>query len=320
MFKILTKTKALTVSFPRRFSTMKLVFLTVLISAITFFLVPGSRADECSTCSVRSDSLIGGGGFEYLVQQQEADVSPFNAELKVGGLYDSRVGSASGSGDDEDDTALTVRLSAGWQGAITENAGIRFDYRGYADFHRDYDEYNIIDQSVSIEPLYKAGSFIFSVPISFNIAWEDGDHEYNRYAVSPTLTYMIPDTRQAVAIYGVCAKIQDKDDDEFLDEDGKTLGGGLAYLYFFPNKSRVRLSVDYQKTEYDAFLWHYGKGTSASQEKRENESIVAGVDALIMLARNFGLYASYSYIHSTSNLDMYEYNRHLVEGGLALKF
>lgn len=303
------------------------LFLAVLFSAIMLSFACDVRADDCSVCSAasRSDSLLGMGGIEYLIEQQQENVSPFNAELRIGGLYDSRVGSSTGSEEEDSDTALTARLALGWQAPMMGNFGVRLDYRGYADFHQDYDEYNMIDQSISIEPLYKAGQFIFSLPLSFNLALQDGDHDYNRYAVSPTLTYLIPNTTQALAVYGIAAKIEDKDDDEkiagmeWYDDDGKTYGGGLAYLYYFANKSRLRLSLDYQHSEYDSLVWQY-QITSDYEEERDSNAIVASLDMLSQLTDHFGLYLNYAFIHSTSNVDIYEYNRHLVEGGLALKF
>ena len=303
------------------------LFLTVLFSALILSFADIARADDCSVCSAasRSDSLLGMGGIEYLIEQQQENVSPFNAELRLGGLYDSRVGSSTGSEEEDSDTALTARLALGWQAPMMGNFGVRLDYRGYADFHQDYDEYDTIDQSISVEPLYKTGQFIFSLPLSFNLALQDGDHDFDRYAVSPTLTYLIPNTKQALAIYGIAAKIEDKDDDdkiaglEWFDDDGKTFGGGLAYLYYFANKSRLRLSVDYQHSEYDSLVWQY-QNTSDFKEERDSNAIVAGLDILFQLTDHFGLYLNYAFIHSTSNVDVYEYNRHLVEGGLALKF
>lgn len=305
----------------------KNLFLAVFFSAIILSFSLNARADECGVCSAasRSDSLLGSGGIEYLIQQQQENASPFNLEFRVGALYDSRVGSASGSGDEDSDTALTARLAAGWQAPMMGNFGFRLDYRGYADFHNDYDEYDMIDQSISLEPLYKAGQLIFSLPLTFNLALEDGDHDFNRYAVSPTLTYLIPSTTQALAIYGIAAKIEDKDDDEkiggleWFDDDGKTFGGGLAYLYYFANKSRVRLSLDYQHSEYDALVWQY-QITSDFKEEKDSDAIVAGLDVLMQLTDHFGLFFNYAFIHSTSNVDIYEYDRHLVEGGLALKW
>ncbi len=304
---------------------MKLRFFLAAMAA-TFLILNitlDSRADECSVCTftTQSDSLIGIGGLEFLMQRQPYDASPFNAEVRIGGLYDSRVAATSGvSGNEDSDTALVARLKAGWQAPIEGDFGLRMDYRGNMDFHRDYDEFNTIDQSLSLTPQYWAGQFIFSLPISFGLAFLDSDHDYNRYAVSPSLAYLIPDTRQAVAIYAIGAIMEDKDKDEYLDEDGKTLGGGCAYLYYFENKSRVRLSLDYQHTTYDANVWDYDYGLTGSTDKRENDSIIAGLDMLFQVTDHLGLYINYAFIHADSNVDFYEYDRHLVEGGLVLNF
>lgn len=299
---------------------MKLRFFAGLLAACLILAFSGIAlaADDCASCAVRSDSLIGAGGIEYLVQQQQADVSPFNAELRLGGLYDSRVGSTSGSKEDADN-ALVARLSAGWQAPLKGAFGLRLDYRGFTDFYEDYREYNVIDQSLSVEPQYKTGRLIFSLPLSFNITLEDGRHDYNRYAVSPTFTYLIPDTKQALAIYGIAAQVDDKDRNDWLDEDGKTFGGGLAYLYYFANKSRVRLSLDYQHTTYDSYVWQYAS-TMDFSDKRESDVLVAGLDILFQITEHVGLYADYAFVHSNANVGLFEYDRHLVEGGLAVKF
>ena len=262
---------------------------------------------------------MGKGGIENRVQQQQAGVSPFNAEFRIGGLYDSRVGSASGGGDKDADMALAATLTAGWQVPLTGDVGLRLDYSGYTDFHQDFYKYNVIDQSLSLEPQYRNGPFIYSLTLSFNFTQEDGEDDYNRYSVSPTLTYLIPDTRQAVALYGIGARIDDRDKNKTLDEDGKTLGGGCAYLYAFENKSRVRLSLDYQHTTYDARVVDYGMA-SVSTDKREDDAIVAGLDILFQITDHFGLYINYAFTHANSNVNLYDYDRHAVAGGVALKF
>jgi hypothetical protein len=262
---------------------------------------------------------VGKGGIENRVQQQQAAVSPFNAEFRIGGVYDSRVGSASGGRDEDADTALAAMLTAGWQAPLTGEVGLRLDYNGYMDFHKDFGEYDVIDQSLSLEPQYKYGPFIYSLPLSFNVVLEAGEDDYVRYSVSPTLTYLIPDTSQAVALYGIGARIDDRDKNKTLDEDGEALGVGCAYLYAFKNKSRVRLSLDYQHTTYDARLVDYGTA-SVSKDKREDDAIVAGLDILFQITDHFGLYINYAFTHSNSNVTLYDYDRHVVAGGVALKF
>ena len=49
-------------------------------------------------------------------------------------------------------------------------------------------------------------------------------------------------------------------------------------------------------------------------------TLVAGVDIQFQITDVFGVYAMYSYIHSHSNVDLYDYDRNIAEAGLALKF
>ena len=261
---------------------------------------------------------MGKGGIENRVEQRKTDVSAFNADFRLGGLYDSRVGSASGGGDEDSDRALAATLNAGWQAPMAGDVGFRVDYSGYADFHQDFDEYDVIDQSLSLEPQYNDGPFVHSLPVAFNYAMEDGKRDYQRYSAAPTVTYLFPGTSHAMALYGIGALIDDRDDVN-LDEDGESLGGGAAYLYFFQNNSRARVSVDYQHTTYDARVVDYNTA-SVSGNEREDDALVAGLDVLFQINAMLSLYANYSFIHSNSNVSLYEYDRHLVEAGVSLKF
>ena len=68
-------------------------------------------------------------------------------------------------------------------------------------------------------------------------------------------------------------------------------------------------------------VWDYPTASgSFSADKRKDDAIVAGLDILFQITDHFGLYLNYAFIHSNSNVDLYEYNRHLVGGGVALKF
>jgi hypothetical protein len=262
------------------------------------------------------------------------DSNPFYFGLRLGGLYDSRVGSSSGGSGNDSDTALATTLSAGWQAPIEGDFGFRVDYGGYADFHQDYTEYNVIDQSVSLEPQYTLGQITYSMPFAFNYALEDGNTDYNKYTISPTLTYLIPETSQAVAFYGIASIIDDRDaalrDDSgnvirdqdgnpTLDEDAGAFGAGCAYVLFFQKSSRIRLSLDYQRTKYNARVVDYGTSSDSNNQRVDN-GIVAGVDIQYQFTEILGIYTNYSYIHSSSNVDLYDYNRNIIEGGIALKY
>lgn len=279
----------------------------------------------CLGCGLRGadprEECVPGGmySFEYQMEQQQDDVSPFNAELRIGGLYDSRVGSGSDVGEEYSDKALAVTLTAGWQVPLTGDVKLRLDYNGYMDFHQDFGEYDVIYQSLAVSPQYRAGPFIFSIPLALNVALEAGEDDYVRYSSYPTITYLIPDTRQAVSFYGIGAQIDDRDKGRALDDDGETLGLGFAYLYAFENKSRVRLSLDYQHTIYDASVVAYETSCDL-RDKRKDNTIMAGLDIVYQMTDHFGLYVNYALMRSNSNVSLYEFDRHVVQGGVVLRF
>ena len=261
---------------------------------------------------------MGKGGIENRVEQMKTDAKSYYVGLRLGGLYDSRVGSASEGEDAGSDTAFAATLSAGWQAPLTGDFGIRLDYGGYADFHQDFDEYDVIDQSISVEPQYTMGQLTYSLPVAFNYAMEDGETDYNKYTASPTLTYLFSENEQAIALYAIGSIFDDRDN-IVLDEDAEALGAGCAYLLFFKNSSRIRLSLDYQHSIYDAQVIDY-QTLSVSRDEREDDLIVAGLDIQYQFTEIFGVYTNYSFIHSNSNVDLYEYDRHMVEAGIAFKF
>lgn len=277
---------------------------------------------------------MGKGGIANRVEQMKTENKPFYARLRLGGVYDSRVGSASGGGDEDSDTALAATLSAGWQAPLEGDFGFRIDYGGYADSHHDFDEYNLVEQSISFEPQYTIGQLTLSLPAAFSYVMEDGNTDYNKYAASPTLMYLIPQTEQVIAVYGIGSIIDDRDDpltdtsgsllydqsgDTILDEDAEALGVGCAYILFFHNSSRIRLSLDYQHSIYDARVTDYDTVT-LSEDNREDDIIIAGLDVQYQLNQILGIYVNYSFIHSNSNVSLYEYDQNIVEAGIALKY
>jgi len=261
---------------------------------------------------------VGKGSIENRIEQMKEVDKHFNASLRLGVVYDSRVGSASGGGNADGDYAGAATVNLGWQAPTRSKFGFRVDYSGYADFHQDFDQYDVIDQSISIESQYTFDQYIFSLPVSINYAMEDGDTDYDRYSISPTITYLIPNTNQALALYGMASKTDDRDK-SVLDDDGNGIGAGCAYIYFFKNKSRVRLSLGYQQTEFDAVVNDYNT-ISTSLDEREDEVVIAGLDFQYQLLAYFGLYLNYSYLYSDSNVDIYDYGRHIVESGMALRY
>ena len=268
---------------------------------------------------------------DKLVEQQ-SQAKPISLSLRMGGLYDTRVGATSDSikdTSDHEDSALALNFNAGGRLFQKDNFALRLDYNGFASFYREYHEYNPIDQTVSIAPQYSFNSLIFSMPLGYNYVLEDTKRDFYRYTAMPTATYLFPGYEHAIALNGLAGRIFDKDDLKSngidLDEDGDIYGGGCAYLFYFAKKGRVRLSVDYQHVKYDETEHNYaiyinGNPTVTSQDKRKDDVVLTNLDIQYNLNSYAALYSSYSYIPTHSNVDLYEYNRNVIQVGILVRY
>jgi hypothetical protein len=197
---------------------------------------------------------------------------------------------------------------------------------GYAAFYQDYTEYNVVDQTGTIEPQYKLGNTIFSLPIGYNYVFEDGDPDYYRYNLSPTATYQIPNTNQAIAINSLVSRNVDVDDIHALDEDGNIIGAGCGYLILFEKLGRIRLSIDYQHVQYDATVREYGAFAgdngwpSFSNNQRSDDLLSSNINLQYDFTPSVGLFTDYTFIHAHSNVKVYNYDRNLIEGGISIKY
>lgn len=200
---------------------------------------------------------------------------------------------------------------------MSGDLGFRADYGVYADFHEDMDEYNVIEQLFSIEPYLKKGGLIYSLPVRYTFAMEDQETDYHRVSVYPTLTYKIPGRRHAVEAYGFISRIFDDDDYE-VDEDATAGGVGIGYIIFSEDRSYIRLYGEYQNTEYDASVRDYGASTNP--DDRSDNIVSANLVLNYQLLSYMDLYSNYSYIHTNSNTNIYDYDRHIVEAGISLSF
>jgi len=238
----------------------------------------------------------------------------------LSGLYDSRVGAASSvRTNGQDDEALGVLLNTGYQFHSEGKLGLRTDYIGYADFYKDYNEYNVVDQTASVEPQYEMGDdLLFSIPLTYNYVLEDYKTDSDRYSILPTITYYISQLNQAVAINGTFSALNDKDD-IVTDEDGDSAGVGVAYMFFLMKNCLVKVSGDYVNTKYDSRLVDYMTG-STSRDHREDNITSGNLDIQYNFTPNLGIFTSYTYIYADSNVKVYNYDRYIVGAGMQLKY
>ena len=241
--------------------------------------------------------------------------------LRIGGKYDTNVEVEyldTEDTQDNEDTAAVVSFMAGWAPKMSGDFGFRADYGVYADFHEDLDEYDVIEQLFSVEPSLTKGRLTYSLPVRYTFAMEDEETDYHRIALYPTLTYKIPDHQHAVEAYGFISHINDDDDYE-VDEDAIAGGIGVGYIVFSDNRSFMRFSGEYQEIEYDAACAEY-ETDSTNLDDRNDGVLSLSVELNYQLLSHLDVYSTYSFLHTNSNVSIYDYNRHIVEAGLSLSF
>jgi hypothetical protein len=249
------------------------------------------------------------------MDQINENAGPLSMNLRIGGLYDSKVVTDEIDDQNSADEGLSLNLDAGWQKSVTRSFGFRLRYNNHSVFYNDLDEYDLIDQAATLEGQWVTGRFIFSIPVGYNYILEDGHSDSRRITLTPTCMMLFAEGRQAVVIYGVYADIEDKDG-IVPDEGGISSGGGLAYVFQREDKMRLSLSLAYQSTKYDSAILDYD--ACALPVNRRDKAAVANAGFYFPLSSRLGLYADYTFLHNNSNVQAYDYDRHIIEGGLAV--
>lgn len=241
--------------------------------------------------------------------------------MKAGAKFDSHIIESLDStyaGEEKNDSAGFAGLSGYWQHQYNERFGFRADYNAYADFHSDFKENDVVEQLASIEPQWFSGNYIFSLPLQYTYAMEDDESKYHRYAVAPTVTWKFPDINQAVEFYGMVSRVKDVDPYPDFDEDGHSRGGGMAYLLFSKNRTYFRLIGDYHHIYYDSRAWDYLN--EFTNDKRHDISSSIGFEHNIQINRTCDFLFSYTFVHAHSNVDIYDYDKHIVQAGVSVNF
>lgn len=239
----------------------------------------------------------------------------FNASLDIGGLFDTHPGATYGTG--EQDIGLALKAGLGYQFPLDGKLGFRVDYSGYADYYRDLSEFDLQDHQVSIEPQYISDQLVCSLQLGGGRRFENGQHDADRIIISPAVTRLLDSGSKAIAVYGHAAKIEDKNTARVLNEDRKTLGAGISYFFTPGENGSALISLEYAKADYEAFVSDYDPEVE-SNDRRNDRALVASLDFLSRITPHLGFYAGYSYIHNRSNMFLFDYQRHILEGGISL--
>lgn len=188
----------------------------------------------------------------------------------------------------------------------------------YADLHEEFKENDVLDQLVSAEPQWYMGNVVFSLPLKYIYSREDNESSYHRYTASPTITVSFPEKNQAIEFYGTWSQIEDVDEYPEFDEDGRSFGGGMSYLFTPVDRHAFRVLADYQQIDYDSRAWDYLNETTS--DKRHDMLTSLGAEHTFRITDHLDFMARYTFVHTHSNVDIYDYDQHIVQAGMALHY
>jgi hypothetical protein len=131
-----------------------------------------------------------------------------------------------------------------------------------------------------------------------------------------TLTF--PDIHQAVEFYLTASLVADVDDYENFDEDAHARGGGMSYLVSLKGRTYFRFLADYQQIRYDSRAWDYLN--ESSPDRRSDNLTSLGLEQNLQLTQRLDFMARYTFVHTHSNVAVYDYDQHIVQAGLSVSF
>jgi len=244
----------------------------------------------------------------------EIEDRPLYAALYLGGVYDTHIGLTTERGEfDKDDMGFSLKADIGYQFPFKGNFGFRTDYSGYIDIHGGF--LDIQEHHFSIEPQYAKGRFIVSLLLGVTSKLEEGQRDADMMSISPFVTYVTNTGTGAAALYGSYAQIKDKDSDLMLDEDGTSHSVGFSYIHFFRKLNSARFSIDYSNTDYNASVGDYGIEPDL-YDNRKDRMLTSSLNMRLQSTKNFAYYVTYYFIHSDSNVEIYDHNRQILKAGI----
>jgi len=248
----------------------------------------------------------------------EGENKPLYAALYIGGVYDTHIGLTTEQLNfDKSDMGFSFKADLGYQFPFKGDFGFRTDYSGYIDVYRDF--LNPQEHHFSIEPQYAKGNFILSLIMGITGRLENGQRDADMISVSPFITCITNGGTGAGAFYGSYARIKDEDDDLMLDEDGTSYGTGVLYIHIFNKLTSARFSIDYSDTDYNASVGYYGMDSDLF-EKRKDRVLTSSLNLRLQSTKNFAYFMNYHFIHSNSNVEIYDHNRQILKAGIIFNY
>ena len=229
---------------------------------------------------------------------------------------------------------------------------LSFQYSLYTDTYAQLTPYNFISQVISAIPGYNFGKFSLSFPLIYGYDWLDRKSYLDLKGLEPTLRFMIGENSIGEVNFGYYRKDYAKPPiDPVEDRDGDNFSGSFGLTYFLKGGEGL-LSIKYSpsKEDTDGRNWSYhqhklamgflypliwsfklqlageASGTNYIHRhtvfnKVRKDYIYSGSVGLIYnIVKNLDAIANYSFTRDISNIEIYDYKRHIFTAGLEFRY
>ncbi|MBN1871782.1 MAG: tetratricopeptide repeat protein [Candidatus Omnitrophica bacterium] len=294
---------------------------------------------------------------DSLKKRVEAE-RPFKFSLGVAYEYDDNVilmPSDASTVDivaDESDTREVVTFRGEYTKRFTDQLRLKANYSMYMANQDDLNEYDLFSNTVTVTPSYYFTKSSLSLPVSYNYTMVGGHDYLTTLSVTPLWNFMLGDSNMIQCFFRYQNKNFHKkaaNDDERRDADN--YAGGAGWFYFFAkNKGFLNLRYELARDDAEGRNWEQlsnkFSGTilvplfdklevsttgeiqfqdfenihSVYGNEREDDVYTLSSMLTYDIFEDTEAQFRYTYINNESNLEVYDYDRHIFSGGVEYKF
>ena len=230
-------------------------------------------------------------------------------------------------------------------------------YSYYQNFHRRLTKFDMLSNTVGLTPMYTWTNSRFWLPFTFNYTDVESDKYYTAFTLTPSYLYLftsnwaIEGNLRLARQYYWFPTLFPQD-----DRSGRNIAASLAGYYFFKNQQgylqfrftyehyftsgtnwendafRLSLSALYPFTEkfkvrgfvdlaFQPYTNNFFNGNPlVTNPKRDDTILMVGVEGTYAIWKGLEINAHYYYIQDSSNIAIYDYNRHIIGGQLGYRY
>lgn len=251
----------------------------------------------------------------------------------------------------EADASGTASLRAEYVPKLKMPLSFKTQYSFYINDHYDLKRYDVQSHTLAIVPGYNFSYGQISLLTNYNYTLVDDDRYLRTYLLSPTYSFALNKNQfMQVTLKYQGKQYRNPPINSNENRNGKDYAGGISWFYlFFEGKGFFNIRYDLNKEDTSGQNWRYsgnkiGTGLlypitkkltlningeaylqnfehthTVFNEKRE-DATYTGVSMLsYKIFENTDIELQYVYVRGVSNISVYDYDKTIISGGIALK-